>query len=201
MSVHRWTEEQKMFLVKHYQKHSRKELLHLLNAEFHLDIKLTQLVACLKNHSIYSGRTGRYEKGYTPFNKGLKGVSSGGVETQFKKGHKPFNYKQVGSERVERDGYILVKVSDKGPWHKRWKMKHRVVWESVNGPIPTGHCLIFLDRDKQNVELSNLQVISKAQLARLNQNDLISEDPEVTGTGIIISEIYTKMGKLNNKRA
>lgn len=197
--MHSWTEEQKEFLRTQYPSHSRKELLDLFNRHFNVNVQMNQLKACLKNHGIKSGRTGCFEKGHQPFNKGLKGVTFGGVETQFKKGQRPKNYKPVGSERVDRDGYVLMKVSDTGEWHQRWRHKHKVVWEEANGPIPKGHVLIFLDRDKQNITLENLQLITQAQLARMNQNKLFQKDPELTKAAVIIASIYTKMGALNRK--
>lgn len=193
---HVWTKEQKSFLRSRYPKHSRKELLELLNKHFELNLTLSQLIGCLKKNKIKSGRTGYFEKGSVPFNKGLKGVTTGGIETQFKKGQKPKNYLPVGSERVDKDGYVIVKISDEGKWQQRWRHKHKVVWEKVNGQIPKGHCLLFLDRNKLNISLDNLELITKSQLARLNQKNLINDDPELTKTGIIIADIYQKMGEL-----
>lgn len=195
---HTWTDEQKKFLREHYPSNSQKNLLLIFNQHFKLNINLKQLKACLKNHNITSGRTGQFEKGNSPANKGKK--FPGQInKTSFKKGDKPKNYKPVGTERIDRDGYLLVKVSDTGAWHERWRHKHKVIWEKENGPIPTGHVLIFLDRNKQNITLDNLQLITQAQLARMNQNKLFQKDPELTKTGLIIADIYGKMGALKRK--
>lgn len=197
---HIWTHEQKEFLREHYLSNSQRDLLVLFNHHFGLNVGLNQLKACLTNHNIKSGRTGQFEKGITPVNKGTKGLYNvGGNRTSFKKGDKPKNYKPVGTERIDRDGYVLMKVSDTGAWHERWRHKHKVIWEAVNGPIPKGHCLIFLDRNKLNIRLENLQLITQAQLARMNQNKLFQQDPELTKTGVVIANIYTKMGALNRK--
>ncbi|WP_411710919.1 HNH endonuclease signature motif containing protein [Lysinibacillus capsici] len=197
---HTWTHEQKEFLRKHYPSNSQRDLLFLLNQEFQLNINMNQLKACLTNHNIKSGRTGQFEKGTTPVNKGTKGLYNvGGNRTSFKKGDTPKNYKPVGTERIDRDGYVLIKVSDSGTWHERWRHKHKVVWEKANGPIPKGHVLIFLDQNKLNISLENLQLITRAQLARMNQNKLFHLDPELTKTGVVIANIYTKMGALNRK--
>ncbi|KYG92375.1 hypothetical protein A0U40_05385 [[Bacillus] sp. KCTC 13219] len=193
---HSWTAEQKDFLRKHYPTHSQRELLVLFNRHFGFNVGLNQLKACLKNHNILSGRTGCFEKGSTPVNKGTKGLYNvGGNRTSFKKGDRPKNYKPVGFERVDRDGYVLIKVSDTGAWHERWRHKHKVVWEAVNGPIPKGHVLIFLDRNKQNISLENLQMITNSELARMNQKKLFYSDPEATKTGVTIAKIYSKIGE------
>lgn len=195
---HTWTTEHKDFLSKYYPLHSQRNLLDLFNQHFGLNVQLNQLKACLKNHNITSGRTGQFKKGSVPVNKGTKGLTTAN-KTSFKKGHKPKNYKPVGSERIDRDGYVLVKVSDTGEWHHRWRHKHKVIWESANGPIPKGHVLIFLDRNKENITLENLQLITQAQLARMNQNKLFQSDPELTKTGVTIASIYTKMGEVIRK--
>ncbi len=188
----------KSFYVSIIHRIVKKNLLLIFNQHFKLNINLKQLKACLKNHTITSGRTGQFEKGNSPANKGKK--FPGQInKTSFKKGDKPKNYKPVGTERIDRDGYLLVKVSDTGAWHERWRHKHKVIWEKENGPIPTGHVLIFLDRNKQNITLDNLQLITQAQLARMNQNKLFQKDPELTKTGLIIADIYGKMGALKRK--
>lgn len=195
---HTWTHEQKEFLRKYYPSNSQRDLLVLFNLHFQLGINLKQLKSCLTNHNITSGRTGYFEKGSTPANKGKK--FPGQInKTSFKKGDKPKNYKPIGYERVDRDGYVLIKVSDIGAWHERWKHKHKVIWEKANGPIPKGNVLIFLDRNKLNISLGNLQLISQAQLARMNQNKLFNSDPELTKSGLIIAEIYGKIGALKRK--
>jgi len=195
---HTWTHEQKVFLRDHYPSSSQRDLLVLFNQQFQLNINLRQLKACLKNHNITCGRTGYFKKGSTPVNKGKK--FPGQInKTSFKKGDKPKNYKPVGHERVDRDGYVLIKVSDTGAWHERWRHKHKVVWEKANGPIPKGHVLIFLDQNKLNISIENLQLITQAQLARMNQNKLFNRDPELTKSGLIIAEIYGKVGALKRK--
>lgn len=196
---HRWTEQEIAFLREKYKELSASYLLVAFNETFALDIKMTQLHGCLRNRKIRSGRTGRFEKGHVPANKGTKGLSVGGVETQFKKGNKPLNYRPVGSERIDVDGYIRVKVSDEGEWSDRWKVKQRVVWEEVYGPIPKGHVIVFLDGNKQNVSLSNLQMITKSELARMNQNDLFSDNPEATKVGINIAKVHAAIGKAKER--
>ena len=198
---HTWTAEQKDFLRQHYPSNSQRELLQLFNQHFELELGLNQLKACLTNNKILSGRTGCFEKGSTPVNKGTKGLYNvGGNRTSFKKGQRPKNYKPVGHERLDRDGYVLIKVSDTGEWHQRWRHKHKVVWEAAHGPIPKGHVLIFLDRNKLNVSLDNLQLITNSQLARMNQNKLFYPDPELTKTGVTISSIYSKIGERRREK-
>lgn len=195
---HTWTTEQKDFLRKYYPVYIQPDLLKLFNRHFDLNVSWSQLKNCLKKNEIKSGRTGRFEKGSIPVNKGTKGLTTAN-KTSFKKGQRPKNYKPVGYERIDRDGYVLVKVSDTGEWHQRWRHKHKVIWEAAHGPIPKGHALIFLDRDKLNVSLDNLQLITQSLLARMNQNKLFYSDPELTKIGVTIASIYSKIGERNRR--
>ncbi len=120
------------------------------------------------------GGAHRFQKGIVPANKGLRrpGWHAGRMkETQFKKGQFPFNWDPdfyvIGALRVNADGYIDMRISfEKGS--RGWRALHLILWEDAYGPIPDGHCLKFIDDDKLNVELSNLSLISRADLMRRN---------------------------------
>lgn len=144
---------------------------------------------------IKTGRTGKYEKGNVPFNKGKKG-GFGGVETQFKKGQRPKNFKEIGSERINIYGYTEIKTQNPNIW----RLKHIVIWERKYGPIPKGHCLIFLDQNKQNLSLDNLSLVTRSELARMNQNKLFSSNPEMTKIGLNIAKIHSKIGERKKSR-
>ncbi|MES1045312.1 HNH endonuclease [Heyndrickxia oleronia] len=197
---HSYTPEQATFIRENVKGRTSMELTQLVNDHFGLNLGVNQIRAYMKNNGLKNGINACFKKGHTPFNKGMKGLTTGGIATQFKKGQKSFNYKPIGSERIDDEGYILIKVSDDGPWHKRWRPKHKVLWEEKYGPVPKGHCLIFLDSDKQNISLENLQLITRGQLARLNQNHLISNNADLTKTGIIVAEIYGKMSERKKRK-
>lgn len=191
---HFYTEEQLLFMKENITKMSWKELTVKFNKKFNTDLSYKAISGKGKRSGIKSGRTGQFVKGNSPVNKGKK--FPGKINrTSFKKGNKPANYKPVGSERVTKDGYIEVKIADP----KTWRSKHIVIWERVHGPIPKNHCLLFLDGNKQNINLSNLQLISRKQLARLNKNKLIFNDAEMTKAGLIIADIYNKIGERKKK--
>lgn len=196
---HRWTNEQELFVRENYPICSQKELLIRFNKQFATDIKLTQLTSFIRNRKIRCGRTGRFEKGFTPFNKGTKGVTKGGIETQFKKGEKPHNYRPIGSERFEKDGTVRVKVSDEGTWQERWKPKHRHVWEQANGPVPEGYCVLFLDQNPRNAQLENLYLVKKSVITRLNKNKMLTNDVELNKTAILVASIQARLGELRKK--
>lgn len=192
--MHWWNAEEIEYLRQHYPNHPQKELLEMFNEHFNVAIGDKQLVGALKRYNITSGRTGRFEKDQPAWNKNMKGVNFGGEngkKTQFKAGNKPLNYRPVGSERINVDGYIEVKVADPN----KWKLKQRVVWEEANGPIPKGHAILFGDGNSLNVSIDNLILVSRKQLATLNKHNLIQDHVELTKAGIIVADIYLKIGE------
>lgn len=106
------------------------------------------------------GTNTRFKPGNISHNKGQK-MSKELYErvkvSMFKKGNEPHNMKYDGHERLDpKDGYIYIRIS-KG----KYVLKHRLVWEQHNGPIPKGNIIIFKDKNKYNLNIDNLQMITK----------------------------------------
>lgn len=110
----------------------------------------------------------RFTKGSVPANKGKKmpaDLYDKLAPTMFKPGHTNSNHKPVGSERVNVDGYVEIKVAEP----RKWALKHRVIWEEANGPIPEGCNIQFRDGNRLNVKIENLYIISRSdQLMKEN---------------------------------
>ncbi len=110
----------------------------------------------------HGGRLHQFKKGQVPPNKGKRGYCSPGSEKGwFKKGHQRNDTAALGAERVNRDGYVEVKVAERGRYANCWREKHRLVWEAANGPIPPKHCVIFKDSNRQNCVIDNLELITQ----------------------------------------
>jgi hypothetical protein len=190
-----YPDEVKVFIKENHNGVGPKEMASKLNETFGTNYTHKQLKAWYGRHKFNSGVTGCFPKGNVPANKGKKGISYEGMKaTQFKKGSKSANWVPIGTERINRDGYTEVKIAD-GKLNKNWKAKHIFVWETANGPVPEGHVVIFGDGNHCNLDLSNLLLVSRKQLVRLNQNHLIQNDTELTKTGIIIADIISKIGE------
>lgn len=194
--MHKYTDEEKQFLKEFTTDHSHKEIWKAFNDKFNSNIGLNAIKQSILRYNLNTGRTGHFPKGHIPANKGLKGISyPGSVATQFKKGHSPVNHREVGSERITKDGYIEVKVSEPN----RWKLKHRIVWEQAKGPILKGYAIVFKDQNKQNCTVDNLILVKRSELARLNQNKLFFKDPKLTEVGINIAKLMAKTYERSKK--
>jgi hypothetical protein len=199
---HSYTPEEIEWLRVNYRVYERPSLLKLFNSTFQANLTSDSLKSFLSSHKIFSGRTGRFVKGQTSYNKGLTWDDFmtpdgriGSSKTQLKKGQKPSNTLPIGTLIMKSDGYVWEKVREKGlpsrPW-RLWEMKHRLVWESVHGPIPKGYNIVFLDGDRWNFSIDNLKMVSKRQHATMCKLGLYTKDPELTQAGLLVVEVIQK---------
>lgn len=177
-----------------------KEIAEIFNKKYDLGMTVDKLSSLLSRKKINTGTLGRFKKNYIPWNKGKKGYM-GVNKTSFKKGHKPKNWRPVGSERVDADGYTLIKVSNEGGMWKRWALKHRVVWEQHHKKkIPKGSVIIFADGNKNNLSIDNLLCVTREELKVLNRCRLISSVAELTKTGLNIAKLKIKLAELRKEK-
>ena len=192
---HIWSDEEKQYLAEITPGRGYKEIQSMMSCKFGFDYTHHQIKGAITRNKLNTGRTGRFEKGRATWNKGTKGLTKANV-TSFKKGQKPHNYKPLGSERITKDGYCEIKVSDTG---RRWKSKHLVVYEKHHGKVPRGSVVIFLDGDKRNFDIDNLHLVTRNQLAMLNKNSLIQKDAELTKTAINVVDLMKKISTIEKK--
>lgn len=193
--------DQEAFLIENYKGVSNKELHRKFTEKFDMDVTVNQVKAFKQRNKLDSGLRGT--EGIEPPNKGKKQAEFMTPEaiqrtkaTQFKKGNRPANHKPVGHERIDnKDGYIIVKTKEPNVYEH----KHRVVWEQANGPIPEGHNIIFLNGNRLDIRLENLEMVSAATHARLNQSGLRFDSAELTKSGVIVARLMSEMGKVKRK--
>ena len=179
--------EQQEFIKNNALGIGNEELTNRLNKQFGTSFNKQQVKNYKQRNKISSGLDGCFEKGHTPYNKGKKGVCGKGCEkTWFKKGSVPKNHKPVGSERIDsKDGYVLIKTAEP----RTWLLKHVVLWEKHNGPVPKGYKIIFLDGDITNITIENLAMVSNQEMLMANRLGLRYKDKELTEVGINIAKV------------
>jgi hypothetical protein len=170
-----FTPEQQAFIREQYPLLSRKELTAALNQRWALGVTLEQVVAYVKNNGVNSGRTGYFPKGTTPFNAGTKGVMKANSGS-WKRGNRPQTWKPVGTIAIEtKDRFLKIKVAEPN----KWVFLHRQIWEHFNGPVPAGHVVHLMDANKFNVDISNLELVSRSEMAVRNHSGLGNVPPEL----------------------
>lgn len=89
----------------------------------------------------------------------------------YKHGHcvPSWHLKPLGTERKDKDGYILVRVEGGE------KRKHFIEWEKYHEPTKPDECLIFLDGNKENCNIDNLFLMKRKYMGAVN--DCLRDTP------------------------
>ena len=186
------------FIKNNVQGITLKELTNRFNKKFNMNVSESAISNIKTKNNLYSGIVGgQFKKGQVPFNKGKK-MSNEQYEkckvTMIKKGNIPANARTIGSERLGKNGYILIKIQD-GHKNKNWIPKHRYLYESIYGNIPTGYKLMFADGNNKNFDLDNLILVSNEELLIMNRNKLIKQYKDLTKVGVNIAKVIDKVDK------
>ena len=199
----RMLSEERKFIEEYYcSGHSCIETCEEFNKRFPESVTAKQIKNYVDNHKLVNGRSGRFEKGHVPHNKGKHFPAVGrAIETQFKKGQAPLNARPMGYEMVSSRGFIRVKVREHPVKGKGcFERKHRLVWEQAHGEIPEGYVITFLDGNPQNCALENLALISKAEHLNLQRLGLRTSNPQLTETGILVARMVTKIFDMKKEK-
>lgn len=220
-----WTEEHIGYLREIAADRTNTEITEMFNKKFNQNRTVNSIIGVKSRYGIYSYtkvytkeeleylreiKTGKTRKEITElFNKkfnadrtvgSIKSVmQENGMrldsDGRFKKGNRPENIQPVGTEVMRGDGYLWVKVAEPN----KWKLKHRVIYQEHHGAIPEGGRIVFGDGDALNLDIDNLILVSDKQLLKMNQFNLIQNDAELTKTGVLIADLYLKMGEKKRK--
>ena len=198
--MHKYTDEERDFMKSYYFGHSYKEIRDEFNKRFGADISVGQVKNYGRRYHLLTGRTGRFEKGNVPANKGVPMSAERYAKcapTMFKKGerHGGNTPMPVGSEKV-RDGYVMVKVGQPDIWRR----KAHIVWEQHNGPVPQGYIVTYKDGDPLNCDADNLIVISRKVNNVMSKLGLHKYTGEKKQVAINIAKLAMASGAAKNKR-
>jgi len=191
---HKYTEEQIEYLIKIAPGNDTFKITEQFNKQFNLNLKRTQLRGAMKNRGIKNGLSKTFRCGMDPWNKGSKGICKPNSGS-FKKGNKPYNYAEVGTELIKSDGYVYTKTAEPNIW----KQTHRLNYEKEHGKVPHGHVLIFLDGNKHNTELDNLELVTQSELLILNRRKLLTNDKDLNTTGVLVAKTLDRVYKLKKE--
>lgn len=189
----KWTPELVEYMKSFIPGHSEKEIKAEIFDKFGVELSKYDVKNFKSRHGIRSGTVGgRFEKGQASWNKGKKmppDLYEKARNTMFKKGNTPVNHKPVGSERVNVDGYVEIKVAEPN----KWRLKQRCIWEEHYGEkLTQNDVIIFIDGNKLNLSIDNLCKLTRAELVRLNQDGYKCDDPEINKVAISIAKIKAR---------
>lgn len=177
------TPEQEKFIRQHQDGMYTEELVTLVNEKFNTNFTQGQMQSYKSRNGLSSGLKTNFKQGQPAWNKGKKQSDYMSVEsiertkaTRFKKGLVPPNWLPIGSERVSVDGYVEIKVRD-GESSYNYELKHRLIWEKHHTKIPTGHVVMFKNGNSLDLDIRNLMLVSRGQLAVFNKQYKRTESP------------------------
>ncbi|WP_286749566.1 HNH endonuclease signature motif containing protein [Marinobacter sp. UBA2688] len=198
-----WTAQKDDWLRSLYPDTPNRTIAKMLCCSY-LAVKNRATTLGLKKDPGYmASKPGCFRPGQTSWNKGLSYQPGGRIaENQFKPGHKPQTWVPVGTEAVDKDGYLKLKVSDDRtvPSRYNWKFVHVMKWEEYHGqPVPPKHVVRLKDGDKRNFDRENLALVSMAENAILNKFFAMKNPPE-GGFDVLLNLARIKLATTKRKR-
>lgn len=199
----RWNKRPDMvtYMMEIIPGHEEYQIKELFQKKFGILLTESQIGNFKHKHHIQSGtHGGQFKKGQVSWNKGKKMTPEQYAKcsrTMFKKGQQVHNHKEVGSERINVDGYVEIKVAE--PNH--WRLKHRVIYEQHYGiKLSSNDAIIFVDGNRLNLSIDNLERLSRSELVRLNQDGLRG-DEAMNRSAIALAKLKAKLGEVKNREA
>lgn len=215
----RWTDDEVALLRERFPTQDTADLAAALGREirsvYHKAYGLglakdPEVLAETRRRTLAEGRRSasvrarQFKAGQPSWNAGRSYMPGGNVARGwFKPGrpaHEARNYLPIGSHRINADGYVERKVTDDRAIApaRRWVGVHRLVWEAVHGPIPSGHAVVFLP-GKRTVELEQitvdaLELVTRAEL--MKRNTLHRLPQEVVDLCRLRGRLRTKIKRL-----
>ena len=188
------------FMKKIIPGHTEPEIKAAFKKKYGINLTDGQIGGFKTKHQIKSGTHGGcWVKGQVSCNKGQKMPADVYVKcqpTMFKQGHMPQNHKPVGSERINVDGYVEIKVEEP----KKWRLKQRVVYEQYYGvKLDRNDAIIFLDGNRLNLDIENLVRMTRSELVRYNQMKLHGDNPDLNMSAVLLAKIKAMQGRKENE--
>lgn len=134
--------------------------------------------------------------GIVPWNKGKRYKIVNTENMGMPQNLRPADSLPVGTEKVQRGNYISVKFTDDPaiPHKKRWKLKHYLIWEAANGPVPDSKKLTFADGNNRNFALENIVLTDSAAVAkRVATQHHANTPPELHGLMAMVGKFKKRI--------
>lgn len=177
-TAEQYTEEQEKWLIDNYSYYSSYEEL---TSAFNRTFRRTKPVSsvrekCTKQLNLTGmNNIGRYQSGH--------------IQEQC----------PIGTIRKCSNGYSYIKVMDNqqsyisGYSEPYWLPVQKKVWQDHYGEVPKGKMIIFLDGNRDNLDIENLYCIDRRISAIMAKNNWYTTSREHTLTAIKWCELYYAM--------
>lgn len=203
------TAEEAEFLRAAVPGRTRGQAADAFNARFSPPITPEFVKRFCRKEGVSSGLKAedfRFRPGQPGWNKGMRQedfMPPEAIErtkaSRFRKGARPWNERPVGSEFVDSDGYVYVKVRDE-PGARRfapgrsgnWVPKQALVWEEAHGaPAPPDCMLVFADGDRRNFAPGNIVAVPRRLWTVINCKGLAYGDADTLRTAMALADLMS----------
>lgn len=198
-----WTPDKRAWFIAFVPGHEECEISAEHERLYGTPLTENQIGNAKVKFGVKSGtHGGRFKEGHASPNKGRTWDEIGHSpekqakmrSTCFKKGNMPHNCEAlpVGVERVNRDGYVMVKVAMRKSHegcNDNWKAKHRMVYEQNHGSIPEGCQIVFADGDKRNFDPDNLIAVPRGVWSTIKRLGFQYGDAESLQTAMALARL------------
>lgn len=168
MAKRKYTQEHIDFLSKH-KTLPRRELLSLFNQTFHLSCSIHAIRRQMMLHGLANARRSKAKRSFSEeelcFIKRNVHLGNNELYSRF--------IEHFGKCRSRNSIVCLIRDRDlRGGKRPRYVFINgrkislqQLVWEAVNGPLPKGQCVIFMDGDCDNFSISNIKAIPRPAIS------------------------------------
>lgn len=159
------------FLVKNSGEYTIKQLVEILKTKYNFEIERKKLAQyCIKM----------------------------GIKYKYEKPNKSHSNKATPNGTIvnKTDGNMLkIKVGE----HK-WEYLQRIIYEKhYNIKLKENEYIMFLDQNRRNFNINNLQLVTRQESATISATRLYSTNPMVTKTGIQVVKLMNKAKEIENE--
>jgi hypothetical protein len=178
MKGKKWTAQMLDYLKRHFPRQPTafvaaelgRSTYAVSNKAHEMGLKKNPEVLLLMSKKLFdSGKSHRFKKGHEPHNKGRSMPTRGRqAESQFRKECVPHNQAKIGAIVKTPSGYLKQKIAYTKPPRFGWVFMHVALWEQHNGPVPSGHIIVFKNGKKDDLRIENLECISRKENMRRN---------------------------------
>lgn len=201
---HTYTQEEKYWLSKNYDKHYVKDLVQMFNEKFNANLSEANIMSYKKKHNL-THHHGTFKVWELPpeilvTNKKRKSSSENMKKYNKSKrieGEKA-GYKD-GNNYVDKYGRHYVIVRDEIKRKNIYIKRDRYVYEKTYGKIPKDNVIIHIDGDISNDNIDNLKTVKRGVVVSLNKRQLRTNYVELNKLGIEIAELQQIVNELKNK--
>lgn len=101
----------------------------------------------------------------------------------------------IGTEYTKPDGMVLVKIA-----RNKWEYKQRLIYmKYYNVKLTDNDYVIFLDNDRTNFDINNLECVSRRTASILSNQQLKSSNADITKLGIDVAHLIIKAKEIGNE--